>query len=269
MSWTDNAMRFLEQSWLSTTIGIVGVCYGIASYIWTRKRTNMAYVHLGEHLLGSASDSLPADIVVQYGGISIPRLTKTIVIIWNNGENTVAGDDIVAKDPLRLQIGTDGKILAISVIKTSRDVNDFKIICPASDATNEALFSFDFLEANDGAVIEVLHTSADRKPRIKGTLKGLPKGFFNLGPFIRPKPINKAKRTPISKLVAVAFSPLALAFLGFLLALFGPHPSFLAEDSSIARFFPGFVGGIAGMWTINYWVSRRKYPKSLHSDTLE
>lgn len=100
MSWIDYAQGLLEKSWLGTLLGITGIVIAVLTYLWTRRRTSLAYVYLGEHLLGSASDALPPEIVVQYNGISIPRLTKSILILWNSGENTINGEDIVAKDPL-------------------------------------------------------------------------------------------------------------------------------------------------------------------------
>lgn len=168
-----------------------GIVIAVLTYLWTRRRTSLAYVYLGEHLLGSASDALPPEIVVQYNGISIPRLTKSILILWNSGENTINGEDIVAKDPLRFHVGGDGRNLAAVILKSTRAVNDFSILKPPDGDVSEMEFTFNFLDKNDGVVVEVLHTSADRKPSIKGTLKGLPQGFRNLGQFTRPKPLKK------------------------------------------------------------------------------
>lgn len=210
MSWIDNALSLMGQAWLATLLAIVGLVVALVTYLWTRKRTSLSYVHLGEHLLGSASDALPPEIVVQYDGISIPRLTKSLLILWNSGENTVNGADIAAKDPLRFEVGDDGHILSISVLKTNRSVNDFSLIPYQNQRLNEAKFHFDFLDTNDGVVVEVLHTSTDRRPRIKGTLKGLPRGFRNLGRFTRPKP---QKNTAKGNLISIGFSALPILFL--------------------------------------------------------
>jgi hypothetical protein len=269
MSSIETALSFLDQGRVSL---IVGILVAGVTFLWSRKRTSLAYVHLGEHLLGSASDALPSAIVVQYDGISIPRLTKTILIIWNSGENTVSGSDIVDKDPLRLKIGDDGRILSISVLKTSRTVNDFRIRTASNDATNEAPFTFDFLDANDGVAVEVLHTSADRKPSVNGTMRGLPRGFRNLGKFTRPKPQKKNRSGPLFTVFKVASSPFILVCVGLLFALYGPHPTFLVELTRDSSFFTGLMGGLGGffgMWIINSWATRRRYPKSLHLETLE
>lgn len=269
MLWIESTVHFIEQSWFNALLGIAAFAYGIFAYIRGRKRTRLAYVHLGEHLLGSASDALPPAIVVQYDGISIPRLTKSLLIIWNSGENTVSGTDIVDKDPLRLQIGDDGKILSVTVLKASRAVNDVKV-SPASDlAPNEVALSFDYLDTKDGVVVEILHTSSDRKPRVKGTLRGLPQGFDNLGQFTRPKPPVSQRNSVFSKIRAVIFSPPFIAVAGFFFAIYGPRPEFLSDPHSVNTFVPGALGGFCGMWAVSSYTSRRKYPKPLHIEALE
>lgn len=267
MSWIDYAQSLLDKSWLGTLLGIAGIVFGVLTYLWTRKRTSLAYVHLGEHLLGSASDALPQQIVVQYNGISIPRLTKSIVILWNNGENTVNGEDIVAKDPLRFHVGDDGQILSILILKSSRAVNDFSFLSTRSAEANEEVFTFNFLDANDGVVVEILHTSTDRKPRIKGTLKGLPQGFRNLGQFTRPKPQKKKRSGPLAALTAFVFSPYVVSFAFFLLAIYGPRPEMIS--ASTFNGLMGGLGGASGAWMISTWTTRRRYPKPLHLEALE
>lgn len=274
MPWIENLFSLLGQSWVGTALSIIAIPLAIVTYILSRRRTKMAYVHLGEHLLGSDSDSLPSEIVVQYRDISIPRLTRSVLIIWNNGENTLSGTDIVEKDPLRLAVGMDGRILSVSVLKTSRPVNDFRVISPPAFWTNEAPLSFDFLDKNDGAVIEVLHTSSNRTPSLLGTMRGLPQGFSSLGHFSRPKPQKQKKKPsgPLGIITTVIFSPPVLALAGFALALYGPRPEFLAEVKGSGSFINGLMGGLGGffaMWVITTWSSRRKYPRNLHPESLD
>lgn len=266
MSWIDLALSLMEQAWLGTVIGIVSLIVAAVTYLWTRKRTSLGYVHLGEHVLGSASDSLPPAIVVQYNGVNIPRLTKSVLIFWNSGENTVLGADIVATDPLRFQIGEDGQILSISILKASRSVNDFNIV-PSHTETHEASFNFNFLDANDGVVVEILHTSTDRKPRINGTLRGLPHGVRHFGQFKRPKPRKIQRTGPLPTLMSVVFSPFVFLCVSFAIAIYAPRPDFIS--ASAFNGLMGVLGGFWGMWMVDSWATRRKYPKSLYVDALE
>lgn len=266
MPWIDEAVSFLEKAWLSTLVGILGLVACVVVYRWTRRRTSVGYVHQGEHLLGSTSDALPAAIDVQYNGISIPRLTKSILVVWNTGENTVLGSDIVAKDPLRFRVGEDGEILSVSILKASRSVNDFCLLKSPENQANEVGFSFDFLDANDGVVVEILHTSTNRKPTIKGTMRGLPKGFDNLGQVTRPLPEKRKRRGPLSTVFRLAFSPMVITVACFLFAIYAPRsgPNFSAPYSAVM----GGLGAICGMLVHHSWSARRRYPKSLYLETL-
>lgn len=271
MSWIENVQQLMEQTWVGTALAILAIPLSIFLYIWGRKRTKMAYVYLGEHLLGSNENALPEQIVVQYDGLSIPRLTKTLLIIWNNGENTVSGADIVGKDPLRIAVGVDGRILSTVLLKTSRAVNDFKIEPINPEAPHEALIVFDFLDANDGVVVEILHTSSDGKPLVKGTMRGLPQGIGNLGQFTRPKPQPK-KSGVLSILGSVLLSPPVLALAGFATATWAPHPEFVLKLAANDSFRDGFMGGLGafvGMWLITRWVNRRRYPRALDLATRD
>lgn len=268
MSWIDAAFSFLEKAWLGTLVGIIGLIAGIVAYLWSRRRTSLGYVHLGEHVLGGVSDKLPSAIQVQYNGISIPPLTKSVLILWNNGENTVLGKDIVARDPLRLVVGDDGEILSASVLKATREFNDFKILKKPENAPNEVEFTFDYLDTNDGVVVEVLHTSTSRKPMVRGTMRGIPKGVRNMGQFTRPKPQKKKRSGPVAAAVAVLSHPYALACAGFLFAVYGPRPTFLS-DPKLYTGVMGGMGGFFGMWVFTTWSARRRYPKSLHLESLE
>ncbi|WP_110950449.1 hypothetical protein [Pseudomonas bohemica] len=270
MPWIDDALRVLGLNWLNGLIAIASFFFAFLSYVWTRRRTKLAYVYVGEHLLGSASDTLPPAIVVQYNGISIPRLTKTVVVIWNDGENPITADNLVASDPLRLEIGGEGEILSVAILKKTREVTNFRLADSAPQLSKQASLTFDFLDAKDGAVVEILHTSTERKPRLLGTLIGLPKGFTNLGQFTRPKAKRKSKNKVVAKLSAWVFSPLFVAFIGFLMAIYGPRPAFLFDlpESSLSAMV-GVVCGFLITWAFHSWTSRRRYPKNLDLEALE
>ncbi|VVQ30700.1 hypothetical protein [Pseudomonas fluorescens] len=266
MSWFENVQSLIEKPWFGSLLGIISFIAAIVFYFWSRKRTSLGYVHMGEHLLGSASDALPSAIVVQYNGMSIPRLTKSVLIFWNSGENTVLGSDIVTTDPLRFHVGDDGRILSIAVLQASRSVNDFSFL-PTGNSTHEAAFNFNFLDPNDGVVVEILHTSTDRIPRIKGTLRGLPQGFRNFGQFTRPKPQKKKRSGPLSALTTALFNPLVFFCACLLFSIYGPRPEWISLSAFSAVM--SLLGGFSGMWAVNSWATRRKYPKSLHFPALE
>lgn len=268
MSGIDSALSLLAPGWVGSLIGIVSFIGAVLIYLWTRKRTQIGYVYTGEHLLGSASDALPPAIVVEYDGTSIPRLTKSLVFLWNTGENTVLGEDIVDKDPLRFSIGSDGKILSVSVLKASRAVNDFRVALPSDDSPNEAAFNFNFLDSKDGVAVEILHTSTDRRPKVKGTLRGLPQGFRNLGRINPPKPVKPGKYHRFGRAMTT-WVPVVAGGTVMLLAFFTSFFSFIPDPNRFGLLLFSAFGAYTGMALTNLLGNRRRYPKSLELEPQE
>lgn len=271
MSWLTKAADFLAPGWVGSIIGIASVVIALIVYFKSRQRTNFSYSYRGDRLLGTATDGLPAEITVQFRGENIPRLTRSLVVFWNSGDKTLLDADIVNSDPLCLAIGEDGEILSISLLKSSRDVNEISITRSPINK-HEAYLHFAFLDSRDGAVVEILHTSETRTPSLTGTLRGLPKGMKNLG-----KIAYKAK----SKLPApfrlpfrvMAWITTILGGLIMLAGLFLPIEEIdkaLILGSEMGTSVITATGalylclGLALMFT-----ARRKYPRELQTDDLE
>lgn len=273
----DNALNLMNQGWLGTLLGILGIVFGLATYLWSRKRTSLSYAYLGEHLLGSKSDSLPEGISVQYQGEDIPRLTRSVIVLWNSGESTVMGSDLVDIDPLRFCVETDGELLSVSLLKASRPVNAFKIRHPSAHAPNEAIVEFNYFDSGDGVVVEILHTSASRQPDIKGTLRGLPKGLKPVGRMTRSS--NPFRRTRIGRVLSIhvpkmgALIPIIFG-AGFVLTGLFATPE-VANNVMTLNFAQSntavlTMGAIyLGFGLFSLYLYRRKYPKNLHVEALE
>lgn len=271
MSWIAIAADYLAKGWVGSLIGIVSLIAAFGMYLKGRQRTNMSFAYRGGRLLGLSTDGLPAEITMQFRGESIPRLTKSVLVFWNSGEKTIVEDDIVKTDPLRIAIGDDGEILSISILHPSREVNEVSIArCPRN--LNEAFVTFSFLDACDGAVIEVLHTSNKSSPQFLGTLRGIPKGMRNLGNIAR-SPIKKRLRPYLPPVRWVLWIPTIIGGISMLVGLLAPIDDieFLKTVSSMSPSSGVVLGGafyfFIGVTTI--FVSRRKYPRTLHVDEFE
>ncbi|MBT2789183.1 hypothetical protein [Paraburkholderia strydomiana] len=175
-----SALDLLAPGWVGSIIGILGVVAAVITYFLTRQRSRFAYRTSGERLLGLTTEGLPPDITVQYRGQEIPRLTRTLVVFWNDGEKSVSGEDVVGSDPLRLRFADDARVLAATVLKQARNVCQVQARHNLAEPTDVEI-TFAFLDKNDGAVVEVLHTGKEREAAFLGTIKGLPKGLHDLG----------------------------------------------------------------------------------------
>ncbi|WP_454862793.1 hypothetical protein [Pseudomonas hormoni] len=277
MSWFESTLNFLSPGWVGSLIGLAGLLAAVVAYLRSRKRTSLSFAYLGEHLLGSDSNALPEGISVQYHGADIPRLTRSVIVLWNSGENTILGSDVVSIDPLRFCIGTDGEMLSASILKETRSVNDFKIRHPSAHAPNEAIVEFNYFDSKDGVVVEILHTSASRHPRIKGTLRGLPEGMKSVGRMSRSPSLFK--RTGLGRLFPFLIAsmttwlPITVGCAFMLTALFGSSETVNTvmtlnlEKSNTAVMMMG--GLYLGMGLFSLYLLRRKHPKNLHVEALE
>ena len=130
--------------------------------------------------------------------------------MWNAGNTTIEGKQIVEVDPLRIQMSPESNVLDVSILRVTREINAF--VAGRGETANEVICSFDWLDPNDGALLKILHTG-EREPRIRGTIRGMPRGFIYAGWLDLPQPKEKifdriTNRLPL--LVMVAFLLLSL-----------------------------------------------------------
>lgn len=269
MQWLRDGLELLAPGWVGSLIGLVGIMTAGITYLLTRNRARLAYRYVGGRLIGSSSDGIPADIIVHYRGKKIERLTRSLVVFWNAGERTILADDIVAHDPLRLIFYENSFVLSATILKQSRPVTQ----CNAEidiEHPNQVKFKFSFLDANDGAVIEVLHTSDKHQPEIQGTIRGLPKGIQYFGRIAGKMSILEASRLRASP-IKIAWIALATGLITTLAGLLVPWEN--SENCSSLNQTAKFSITIAGcvyiaLGIILIFITRRKYPKSLHIDEL-
>jgi hypothetical protein len=104
-----------------------------------------------------------------FGNDLITNVNRCYVAIWNHRGDSVQGSDIVPSDPLRVDVAQEERILQTSVVSYSRPQ-----ILPnvsISELGNSALVQFDFLDAGDGFLIEVIYEGV-HNPELVGTVRG-------------------------------------------------------------------------------------------------
>jgi hypothetical protein len=130
------------------------------------------------------------DVEILYRGKHVDRLTRSDIIFWNSGKQTLYGSDIVADDAVRCELSPDALALEVRIIKCTRDANKFTARID-DNSQNRVILSFDYLDPQDGAVIELLHTDSVRDPCVKGTIRGVPKGMSDRGRLTFESPIDR------------------------------------------------------------------------------
>lgn len=269
MQVLDRMLDALAPGWVGSLIGILGILAAIITYFLTRQRTILAYRTKGARLLGSVEPRLPSEVTVMFRGRSVPRLTRSLIVVWNDGEKTINGADVVASDPLVVDVGEGAEILSHTMVRTSRDA--ISLSCELADSPNRAVLSFSFLDSSDGGVVEVLHTGEQRHMKLYGTVRGMPSGPKNRG---RVVPSRTAMALPFPKsrrLFACVFIVVgvAIAVVG-LVYPFADRPAATTPSSSGLRYALPLAGALyASLGGLMLWLVRRGYPKLLHVDELD
>lgn len=175
---------FFSQNWVSTLISMSGIIIGgILSFIFYKKSISKAipvYQYSNHRILDNSKKVGINDISLYYKDKEIKLLTKTIVAFWNDGNKTIHGYDTVDKQRLRIVFeNPDGKVLSAKVVKYTRDVINFRLDNQYDN--NTIYFDFDFLDKNDGGIIEILHTFSSSELKILGVIKEIPEGLKDYG----------------------------------------------------------------------------------------
>lgn len=266
----DKVLDSLAPGWVGSLIGIIGIAAAVITYLLTRQRTLLSYRVRGVRLLGHAEANLPPGVTVQYQGVEIPRLTRSVIVLWNDGERTIQGTDIVETDPLRVSIDDDCQVVACTLLKASRQAIQANVALLEGIRPSIRL-TFDFLDANDGLVVEVLHTGKIRYPTVVGTIRGLPNGVRNRGRVLSqraPAFQVRTNRTRRALAIGVTLIGAALAFGGFIATTTIEPVS--PTKSVIARYALVFAGALySGLGLLLLWLIRKRYPKALHTEELD
>jgi hypothetical protein len=274
----ENILEIIGQGWIGSLIGIIGIGVGIgvAFYFYRQSRVGPRLVFQTKafKIIGKDERAIPDDVKIYFGDIPVERLVKNLVIIWNSGYTTFDGKNIIDSNPLRAEYNKDASVMRLAILKSTRSEN-VPMAYISKTNPNEVIFSFDYLEPNDGAVFEIYHTGEEIFPKMKGTVKGMPQGIRDWGiikTFQKGEPVIKIKN-PILALVA--------GFSGFIIFLF-------FALFSLALIFTAIITIIAGIsrgdWSslillllpafpifilYSIWVDRRRFPKNLMIEELE
>jgi hypothetical protein len=144
----------------TNVISIIGIIFAvlIASY-YHNKRTKICCYSIKSTKVIENLDSKFENIEMYHlksgsKDEKITDLTVTKILFWNDGKDTIRSTDIATAKPLRIKIKEGYNILDVkSSAKT--DIN-LITVDPAGDGSY--LVNFEYIEKNDGAIIQILHT---------------------------------------------------------------------------------------------------------------
>ncbi len=191
-----------NPEWIGTIVGLAGIIIGIYLALSLRPRPRLAAQINTLDLVGPNA-VLPEGIEFLFRGHKVPKVTLSRIAFWNIGNTTIKGDQIVSSDPLRIVLGENASVLETTVLVRTRTVNDFACLNRPT-AEGEVECRFDFLDPNDGVLIQIIHTGTN-KLEVTGTLRGVPKGVLRVPPPQKEKPKeSRALSRFLAKLIGLA-----------------------------------------------------------------
>lgn len=277
----DTIIDLISKPWLGSILGVLGIGAAVFFYLRSRKVSQLAFQHDAITLLGASDAAFPDEVEIRFSGKLVPRVTADIIVLWNDGNTTFTASQIVASDPLRIELPENSSLLKVTVLKCSREVSAGSVV-QQEDSHQIADIHFDFFDPGDGIVFEVLHSGNRNDLDILGTLRSMPAGIKNYGRarwFTEQR--TKQLPFPLDKL-GLRFPLMLMIVFGVIMTLFGligaqvitVFPSLVEESQRSDPIKLNWLIVFAGLlYTATplalLWLRRRRYPISLEAEMPE
>ncbi len=164
--WLQNWEKVLTV--VSCAFGFVGVHLALKG--WKRKKPT--YLVHSNNIFSGLEHTVP-DVEVKFPGYGQPikALTVSKIGFWNAGTDAIRKHDVVKEDPITIR-GKEGVVfLSASIIEAVAPLN--KINCRVNHDRSLVAVSFEYLDRNQGANIQVFHTGTKNSDlTMHGTIMG-------------------------------------------------------------------------------------------------
>lgn len=249
---------------LTLSTAVVGIVFSYLLFVKSKRNKEPCWDVKSNNLIRNFSSNIPK-LEILYGKEKVENLTVSRIIFWNNGAETLERSHIVIANPLRISVKQGVKILDAEVLVSNNPHSDFSLI--KSNDELSARIELEYLDKNDGAVIQIIHTGVSSIDiSIDGSIKGVKRIYIK-------RVIELNNSTTFSKLYLsslVIFISVFISVLSILTEL--PKDSqLLLFPQSFSRADPTVNMYIAGIFTyvifsgifVIYWLIRTKIPKGL------
>ena len=156
-------------------VGIIGTILGIVGIVLSVKSIKKKVPTYSIKSVNVISDytSKYENLAVSYKDKIVENFTVSKVLFYNRGSETITKQDIDTIAPLKISSETCD-ILDASILQVNKTSNNFRINL---DRGKEYVYiGFDYLDKNQGAVIQVVHTGLSSDDLVlEGDIKGVQK----------------------------------------------------------------------------------------------
>lgn len=133
----------------------------------SKEKKEISYIVYSHEIVQAGENVIPK-FQVSYCGQPIQNLTISRFAIWNSGNKLLNSTDVVDTKPITSNEGGPD-ILDVSIIKCSEESNKFTV---DKKSPHCAELRFDYMNRQDGIVVQILHTGSVEDIFFTGLVKG-------------------------------------------------------------------------------------------------
>lgn len=156
---------------VSIVLGVVGILIAFVFYFRGRPRKQLCFQKFDYTIVDSNKSHLAAGLEILVNDIEAQNVTASRVILWNEGNCTIDGSNLLTRSPLRFE-AQEGEILRVELEKVDRDVNNVSV----RTIDKSAVISFDYLDERDGFQVLILHSGRPDNIKLTGDIREIPNG---------------------------------------------------------------------------------------------
>ena len=171
-------------AYLGIALGVIGL---VASYYFYKRslRIKEPVFSIKSNNLISGSTSIYDDLKVSYKRTKVENFTVSKILFFNRGSETLKKEDMLTANPIRI-VGHNAILLDGRILQANHTSNNINLQLHAHPAPQIGMkyyvLDFDYLDKNQGAVIEILHTGLSSDDlTIEGDIMGVQK-IVNISP---------------------------------------------------------------------------------------
>lgn len=145
---------------------IISFILGYYFYFKSSKKRSPIYSIRSRNLIRDYTNEVKK-LSIKYENEDVKSLTVSRFLFWNDGAETINRTDITVAEPLIIK--TASKILDVEILALNEEANRLTI----SLEKNEIKVDFDYLDKDNGVVLQIFHTGTSSNDLILyGKIKG-------------------------------------------------------------------------------------------------
>lgn len=154
---------FFDSSniWFSVTslaLAVSGLVYSILHNYYQNKKKKPSYWIKTTHLVRDSIKGIKG-VRILFNDEEIPNISSTVFVFLNSGKDAIKNTDIASRNPIKITIESQYKILDAFIEKHTNEDNNFKI--QLQDDNHSIYINFEFMEYKDGITLRLIHTAPD------------------------------------------------------------------------------------------------------------